>query len=108
MTTDHPNNIKVDTHLGPVFVLFSTRRIFFFFFLKQIEKQGLSVKNNGPYLFKAWRRVAHLLQHGPLDSGLSDVAVVFPRALGATGSSSRSFIPWLIEVRLSHQDKGLH
>lgn len=60
-----------------------------------------------PYLFKTWRRVAQLLQHGPLDRRLADVPVVLPRTLGAAGSPAGALVPRLVEIRLSHQNEGL-
>lgn len=60
------------------------------------------------YLFETRGRVAHLLQHGPLDRSLPDVAVVFPRALGAAGRPAGALVAWLVEVGLCHQDERLH
>lgn len=72
------------------------------------ERVSEHTKHSSSYLFEAWCGVAHLLQHGPFDGGLPDVAIVFPRALGAAGGPAGAFIPWLIEVGLSHQNERLH
>lgn len=62
----------------------------------------MSWSNHDSYLFEARRRVTDLLQHGPLDGGLPDVAVVLPGALRAAWGAAGALVAGLVKVRLSH------
>lgn len=59
-------------------------------------------------LFEGRRRILDHFQHGPLDSGLSNVRVIFSGAGHARWSSSGPLVARFIEVRLADQDQWLH
>ena len=61
----------------------------------------------GAYLSEAGGQVPQLLQHGPLDAGLADVAVVLAGALRSAGRAPRTLVARLVEVGLRHQDQRL-
>ena len=53
-------------------------------------------------------RVSELFQHGPPDSCLSDVGIVFSGTCRTRWGSSRSFISWLVKIGLWYQNQGLN
>ena len=58
-------------------------------------------------VLEAKRRLLDHLEHGPFDSGLLDVGVVFDGGDGAGGCTTRSLVARLVEVRLGDENERL-